>query len=364
MIQRTKSTCNLIVALSVFAIFAHAPATADEPITFDQLIITVIDSVEVPASRTGVIATVSVHEGDTVRTGQTIANTDDREARVKAAIAQTQLDILQSTADNDLATEKAEAELGAQRQSAKEHLVRQKIADRLATNDVQIQASEKSAAVAKNELDRALRSRAEYSESVSASEIEGLRLTYERSQLESEQATFERAVDRLKAQAESEAASRHVWAIQQFTLALEQSKADQHIADLNLQLGRRQSELATLETERHRVVSPLDGVVAEVFQRAGDWVTEGEPIARVIRLDRLRAEGFASFDQLSELRKKPRVDLIIEIGNGEQVERTGTVVFVSPEIDPVNNEVKFWIEFDNPAMDVLPGMRLSARRKS
>ena len=33
------------------------------------------------------------------------------------------------------------------------------------------------------------------------------------------------------------------------------------------------------------------------------------------------------------------------------------MVFISPEIDPVNHEVRFWVEFDNSDGDVLPGLR-------
>ncbi len=57
--------------------------------------------------------------------------------------------------------------------------------------------------------------------------------------------------------------------------------------------------------------------------------------------------------------------LVLEIfANGATIERTGQVVFISSEIDPVNNEVKFRVEFDNPDQDVLPGMRLRLRARS
>ena len=45
------------------------------------------------------------------------------------------------------------------------------------------------------------------------------------------------------------------------------------------------------------------------------------------------------------------------------IRREGRIVFISPEIDPVNEEVRFWVEFDNSTLDVLPGMRLSLKSK-
>ncbi|TWU56225.1 efflux RND transporter periplasmic adaptor subunit [Rubripirellula reticaptiva] len=337
-------------------------ACADDLIQFENLVVTVIDSVEVPSAATGVISKLAVREGQSISAGDLIASTDDRESRVRAAIAKTQLEILQQAVDDCLATEQAEAELGAQRQTAKEHLVRQQIAQRMAKNSVRIEAAEKSAAVAKNELDRALRSRAEYAESISKSEIDGLRLVFEKSLLDTTQAKVEHDIDQLKADAEAETAEGHLWSIQQSKLALQQSRVNKIVDGLKLTLGDHQKELANLESQRHLIKSPLDGVVVEIHRKPGDWVVEGEPIARVIRLDRLRAEGYASADQIQDLRNRPMVELSIRIGSDEVITRTGEVVFVSPEIDPVNNEAKFWIEFDNPNRDVLPGMHLTASR--
>ncbi|MGB7324011.1 MAG: HlyD family efflux transporter periplasmic adaptor subunit [Rubripirellula sp.] len=335
---------------------------ADDSVRFEDLVVTVIDSVEVPSAATGVISKVAVREGQSISVGELIASTDDRESRVKAAIAKTQLEILQQAVDDGLATEQAEAELGAQRQTAKEHLVRQKIAKRMATNSARIEAAEKSAAVAKNELDRALRSRAEYAESISKSEIDGLRLEFEKSLLDTAQAKVEHDIDQLKADAEAETAEGHLWSIQHAKLALQQANASKIVDGLKLTLGHHQQELANLESQRHLVKSPLDGVVVEIHRKPGDWVIEGDSIARVIRLDRLRAEGYASADQIHDLRNRPEVTLTIRIRNDDVITRTGEVVFVSPEIDPVNNEAKFWIEFDNPDRDVLPGMHLNASR--
>ena len=115
---------------------------------------------------------------------------------------------------------------------------------------------------------------------------------------------------------------------------------------------------------QHKIIAPLDGVVVEIFRDKGDWVTAGDPVVRVIRLDRLRAEGFIESALIQSIRNNRRVHLTIQLGANSFVQREGEIVFISPEIDPVNNEVRFWVEFDNPKLDVLPGMRLSLRSKS
>ena len=107
------------------------------------------------------------------------------------------------------------------------------------------------------------------------------------------------------------------------------------------------------------IQSPIDGVVVERYRNLGDWVKAGEPVIRVIRLDRLRAEGFITADQLDRFAVGQEVQLTIERSEKSRVRRKGVVKFISRELEPVSGEIRFWVEFDNASLDVLPGMRLS-----
>jgi multidrug efflux pump subunit AcrA (membrane-fusion protein) len=132
---------------------------------------------------------------------------------------------------------------------------------------------------------------------------------------------------------------------------------------LEVVLFEQQLQLAQLKVEKHKFVAPFKGVVAEVLHRPGDWVSVGDPILRVIRLDRLKADGYIAAGQAAQLRDNPEVMLEIDSADG-RIQRAGQIVFVSSEIDPVNNEIKFRVEFENPDSDVLPGMRLRLRTRS
>ncbi len=188
-------------------------------------------------------------------------------------------------------------------------------------------------------------------------------MAYERTSLETQQAEFERQIDVLHAKSENEAATGHALSIDRSEIEVAQAFADERVQQLEVQLQRNQSQLAEFAKLQHKIFAPLDGVVVERFRGKGDWVNAGDPVIRVIRLNRLRAEGFVSSDRLALLRKDQKVDLRIRASEDRLIEREGEIVFVSPEIDPVNNEVRFWVEFDNPQRDVLPGMRLSLRSK-
>ncbi|MFK8113999.1 MAG: efflux RND transporter periplasmic adaptor subunit [Rubripirellula sp.] len=332
-------------------------------LTVDEMVVVVIDAVNVPAPLAGTIADVSVREGSSVVVGQELARLDDRQAKVEEALAETQLGIAERKTQEDLGTDLANKKLAQQKQVAKQHEVVRDIASRKAANEVRTLASKKSSAVAKNELDRATHAREQFVDSVSQSEIDGLRLAYEKSKLETQQAEFDRQIDALQAKAEQQAAQTHVLSIERTQIEVGQAIAEQRVQTMQIELERQQVSLAKIATERHRLTAPINGVVVERMRGKGEWVNAGDPVLRVIRLDRLRAEGFVPADAIESLRGNRTVSLEIQVTPDRMLKREGRIVFISPEIDPVNDEVRFWVEFDNTDLDVLPGMRLRLSTK-
>lgn len=348
-----------IPLLGIIAVCQFGLASAREPLRVEGMVVNAIESVEVPSTQTGVIARIDVREGDAVVAGDPIAMLDDRDARARQSIAKTQFDIANRRVTDDYAADIAVAKLESEVQAANQHVIVANIAAAKASNDVRIQAAKKSSQVAKVELDRATQSRQRYVESVSKSEIDALRLTYERSLLEIQQAEVDRNLDRLAADAEQQASIGHQKNVDRCKLEAQQASGQQKIAELEIDLATEQLKLAVLETQQHTISSPIAGVVAQMHKSTGDWINLGQPVARVIRLDRLRAEGFVGIDQLSSLRSADSVQVSIRIDANTTAQRIGKVVFISPEVDPVNNEVRFWIEFDNADRAVLPGMKLT-----
>ena len=330
-----------------------------EPVVVNEMQVVLIDSVDVPASQDGAIAALPVEEGESVSAGDELARLDDRKTKIEQVLAQTRLEIANENAKSGLAAELAEKKLAQEMQLAKEHEFKKQIADRKAANDVSIQASKKAELVAENELKRAMEARRQFVDSVSQSEIDNLRLKYERTVLETKQAEFERVIDGLQAEAEAEAANSHQLGVDRYTLELAQAKVEQRVQELQAQLQMQQLKLAELASSMQVIQSPIDGVVVEKYRNRGDWVKAGEPVIRVIRLDRLRAEGFITADQLDSLAVGQQVQLTIERSVKSSVQRPGVVKFISRELEPVSGEIRFWVEFDNASLDVLPGMRLS-----
>ena len=52
-----------------------------------------------------------------------------------------------------------------------------------------------------------------------------------------------------------------------------------------------------------------------------------------------------------------RVTLSVDLGGKTANDFDGTVVFVSPEVNPVNGQVRVWAEVENKKLLLRPGVR-------
>jgi macrolide-specific efflux system membrane fusion protein len=263
-----------------------APALPAAEIEVSSVLIKLIEQVEVPAREAGALVSLSVREGQMVEAGAALARIDDARARFDKR--------------------KAELELAG--------------ASKLADSDVKVRFAHKSAEVAASELRRALESEKRLAESVSASELDQLRLVAERTELE-----------------------------------IEQAELDAELARTARELKENDVEMAEHAIAERRITAPLAGFVAEINRHRGEWVQPGEPILRILRLDRLRAEGLIDAQAVrGDLNSRP-VKLTVKQGD-EVAQYTGKIVFVSPEIDPVGGQVRVWAEIDNPQLQLRPGL--------
>jgi macrolide-specific efflux system membrane fusion protein len=196
------------------------------------------------------------------------------------------------------------------------------IAKKQATSDVKTRYAKKSLEVATAEEQRGLESVGKFSKSVSQSELDQLRLAKERAALE-----------------------------------LEQAKEDQQIAALTAKLKENEVATATFNIERRRVVSPISGVVVQVKRHKGEWVQLGDSIIRILRIDRLRAEAFLNAREVGGDLVGRSVTLSVDLPGASHAEFRGKVVFVSPEVNPVNGQFRVWAEVENRDQLLRPGLQ-------
>jgi macrolide-specific efflux system membrane fusion protein len=123
------------------------------------------------------------------------------------------------------------------------------------------------------------------------------------------------------------------------------------------QVKENEYQAAQERVKRHRITAPISGVVVQINRRLGEWVKPGEAVVRILRLDRLRAEGFLKACYLSDGLQGRQVTLVVDLPDEPGAEFPGKIVFLDPEIDPVNGQIRIWAEVQNKGLRLRPGMR-------
>jgi macrolide-specific efflux system membrane fusion protein len=143
-------------------------------------------------------------------------------------------------------------------------------------------------------------------------------------------------------------------AVDQARLAVEKAQQDRTVAQLQRDLKKVEAEFAARKTARFQAAAPFAGVVVQVHKHHGDWVEPGDKLLRLIRLDRLRVEAVLDAAVARPSLEGRPVTLTLDSG-GQAFQ--GKLTFVSPEIDPINRQVRVLAEIDNPNLALQPGSR-------
>lgn len=256
------------------ALAPSAPASG-EPV-LEGCLVSLIDEVKVPAKEPGVIVELLVRQGAVVAKGDVLAKIDDDQPQMEKRRAQ---------AEHDQALAKAES-------------------------DVDVRYSQKAKGVAEMAFRKAEDSHVRIPGSVTEVERERLKLEWEKTGLQIEQAELERRLSALDAsgkEVEVEAAGKAI--------------------------------------ERRVIRSPLDGEVEEVIPHEGEWLQPGDPLARLIRTDRLYVEGYVDATRWNpaDVRDRPvTVEARLAGGKGEAFK--GRIFNVKPRMESGNYRVVAEVE--------------------
>ena len=284
----TEDMMQPFLLLALSALQQAAAPVPQHTISLERVQVTLVEQVQVSATKAGILKDLHIREGSLVKRDQILAQIDDRDA---------QLHRQQVEMESEIALTQSE-------------------------NDVNLRYATKTKEVAQTELKRAQISVAEYRNSISPQEIDRLKLTGEQAELQIEQA-------------------RRELAIAQFTHRLKEKMV----------------EMAALDLEQRKIPAPLDGVVVELFRRRGEWVNPGDPIMRILRIDRLRVQGFLNAQQFGDEVLGCPVTLKVTLPNRAEPELfRGSVIFVSPEVEPLSGQFRIWAEVDNKNLLLKPGL--------
>ena len=144
-------------------------------------------------------------------------------------------------------------------------------------------------------------------------------------------------------------------------LEMHQAEFDQEEAALKHQLKLAELELAKSEVEKYQIRASIPGMVVHVNRKPGEWVSAGEVVVRIVRVDKVRAEGFVAAVSARNNLVGRSASIRVGDGVGGYSSANGMVVFVSPDADPVDGRVRVWVEFDNENQALRPGLRGDVR---
>jgi multidrug efflux pump subunit AcrA (membrane-fusion protein) len=143
-------------------------------------------------------------------------------------------------------------------------------------------------------------------------------------------------------------------------LQIERSKLEMRVAKMNADVHQAAVRSTDDAIARRQIISPLAGLVVTLFHEKGEWVAAGEPVLQVIRIDRLRVEGFLNATEISpdEVADRP-VSVEVQLAGGRTARLGGKVVFISPLVQAgdkyrVRAEVENRTENGHPLLR--PGM--------
>ena len=271
-----------------------------------------VEFVLVRSEREGMVARVTVERGDEVRTGDVLAEIEDRETRTELAAAEAQL-----------ASARANLEM--------------------------IQSGGRAAELA--EINNALE-RARLDEQAAERDLRALEKLFQK-----QAAT---AVEVQAARDRLERARAEIRGLEQKRVALI-SPADRAAAEARLREAQAARDEAARRLEQCRIRAPMDGVVYDLRVRRGDYLRPGDPVAAVGRLDPVRVRIYVDEPELGRLaRGMPVVitwdALPARTWQGE-IERTPLEVTAlgTRQVGEVLLTIR------NPERDLLPGANVNAQ---
>jgi len=130
---------------------------------------------------------------------------------------------------------------------------------------------------------------------------------------------------------------------EQFRLQTEQAIYELGIAAISVQAQQAQLEAAEHDLGRRDIISPIDGVIVEVYPHEGEWLRPGDPIVHIVRMDQLWVEGRLDSTQYSPadvVGRTVNVGAVLRRRGQHELERRieleGKIDFVSPIVDGDN----------------------------
>ncbi len=186
----------------------------------------------------------------------------------------------------------------------------------------------------------------------SKAEIEAAKKGYEVANNEWEQA---KEIKRQRPGAISEQEYRRAeFQAQRAWAQIQVAETDNLVAGLTAKMKKAQLDATDIELGKKKIEAPIQGQVVEVYKHMGEWVQPGDAVLRLVRLDKVRVEGFvyAAEAGRGDVEGKP-VKVKVHLPGEKETTLNGRVDYVSPLIEGSgrNRQYRIWAEVENQFVD-------------
>lgn len=131
-----------------------------------------------------------------------------------------------------------------------------------------------------------------------------------------------------------------------------QKQFDVQAAKGQLDAAKGKSTSAAAQLSYARIVSPINGVVADRPIYPGETAPSGAPILTVMDLSQVIARAHIAQQEAAELKAGDSARISVP---GQSEDFPGKVTLVSPALDPNSTTVEIWVRAANPGGKLKPG---------
>ncbi len=116
-------------------------------------------------------------------------------------------------------------------------------------------------------------------------------------------------------------------------IGVEKAIHDRKQAKWDQELREKEWKIALAKQKQHYLSSPMSGTVVKKHKSVGEWVTQGESVFRIVKMDLMRVEGYIDLDKTDVqdvLNKEVTVE--IKLAGSRTVTFSGKIVQVTPMV--------------------------------
>lgn len=339
--------CTLLILMILPGINpTRAQGPSHEEIKASSCFLRTYEAADIPALERGMVTEIMFIPGEIVKASTVLAVLDDAESRLQVGMAKVNLERAQRHLNDSYSLQIAGAKVKETKQLIEKSKIEHQIVQKTSQSSVAIRQAKKSLGASQAELDRALAARKEFEGSVSDAKMSQLTFLRDFSQLEIESAEENQSVAKMQVGVEEATVATADAVLERLLFEQSQVRTDHSMELIEYEGLKLQLKLAETQLLRRKIASPFTGMLVEQYHHRGEWLEPGEPIFRIVRLDRLIVEGYADSNKIHHGMHGVKVRVVSRTDKtSTQVE--GTLTFVSPEIDPVNQQVHIRAIIDN-----------------